>query len=107
MTFGVVKSDVERGFRCNTNRERSPYLVLLFRVKSQGLGTAWTSNGPIPYPIPSPPTDTNLQPTMSSSTPYDNDAHSINEDDLIDPDDGMLFDAQCRTTLTGCQISMT
>jgi len=44
---------------------------------------------------------------MSSSNPYDNDAHSINEDDLIDPDDGMLFGAQGTTCLTDCQISMT
>lgn len=34
--------------------------------------------------------DINHESTMSSSNPYDNDAHSINEDDLIDPDDGIL-----------------
>lgn len=29
---------------------------------------------------------------MASSNPYDNDARSIDEDDLIDPDDGAQKD---------------
>jgi len=35
---------------------------------------------------------------MSSSNPYDNDAHAIDEDDLIDPDDGNIT--------TYCSIDM-
>jgi len=114
MNCAVVKSDVERGFGVTHTVRDLPISSYRFRSMFRGWRLLWMSNGHHGYciiglccTIPSPPTDINLQITMSSSNPYDNDAHSINEDDLIDPDDGMLFVEQSRTTLTGCQISMT
>jgi len=48
---------------------------------------------------------------MSSSNPYDNDAHAIDEDDLIDPDDGnkttySLIDIMKPTPVQTSQTSM-